>query len=71
MLKSVGIALRDEWIADYPVTPIILAELQDAVFDAAEKNKLSKKEDEAVKAFQSVKKRINFNTFSEFPGFLS
>ncbi|SPD72756.1 hypothetical protein PITCH_A1520014 [uncultured Desulfobacterium sp.] len=36
------------------MTPIILAELQYAVFDAAETNKLPRKEDEAVKAFQGV-----------------
>jgi hypothetical protein len=53
-LAAVGIAPRNGWIADYPVTPDIVGELQTAVVEAAEANRLTMSKDEALTAFQDV-----------------
>ncbi len=53
-LSSVGIAPKNGWIADYPMTPIIVGQLQDAVVAAADARKLSMGKDDAMKAFQDV-----------------
>jgi hypothetical protein len=47
-LGELGIAPRNGWIADYPVTPDIMGELQKAVGNAADSGKLSMGRDEAV-----------------------
>jgi len=54
MLTSAGIAPKNGWIANYPVTPNIVGELQNAVTAAADSNKLPMGKDEALKAFQGV-----------------
>jgi len=54
MLTSVGIAPRNGWIADYPVTPDIIGELQDAVATAADSKKLPMEKVEALKAFHDL-----------------
>jgi len=54
MLASVRIAPQNGWIADYPMTPIIMEEVQNAVVDAAASNKLPMDRDEALQAFQGV-----------------
>ncbi len=53
-LGELGIAPRNGWIADYPVTPDIIGELQKAVGDAADANKLSLDRDEALKRLNDV-----------------
>ncbi len=54
ILSTAGIAPKNGWIGDYPVTPIIVGELQDAVIAAADAQKLSMGKDDALKAFQDV-----------------
>jgi len=54
MLTSVGIAPKNGWIADYPMTPIIVGELQSAVVASADARKLPIGKDEAFQAFQDV-----------------
>jgi hypothetical protein len=54
MLASAGIAPRNGWIADYPVTPDIIGELQNAITEAADSGKLAMKKDGAMKAFQDL-----------------
>lgn len=54
MLTSLGIAPKNGWIADYPVTPDVLIELQNAVGTAADSGKLSMEKGEAMKAVQDV-----------------
>ena len=54
MLTSAGIAPKNGWIADYPVTPDIIGELQDAVAAAADSKKLPMGKEEALKALQDV-----------------
>jgi hypothetical protein len=57
-LASVGISPKNGWIADYPLTPNIIGELQNAVGEAADSGKIAMKRDEAVKAFQDLVKSI-------------
>ncbi|MGB7572436.1 MAG: DUF4124 domain-containing protein [Thermodesulfobacteriota bacterium] len=54
MLTSVGIAPKNGWIADYPVTPDIIGELQNAIGSAVDSGKLGIKKEAAVKAFQDL-----------------
>ena len=54
MLASVGIAPRNRWIADYPVTPDIIGELQKTVGAAVDSGKIAMNKDEAMKAFQDL-----------------
>ena len=53
-LTSVGISPRNGWIADYPVTPDIIVELQEAVAGAADSGKLTMNREEALKALENV-----------------
>lgn len=59
MLGDVGIAPRNGWIADYPVTPDIIGELHKSVRDAAASNKISIGVDEALKRLDAVKADLN------------
>ena len=54
LLATVGIAPKNGWIADYPVTPDIIGELQNAVRSTADSGKLGMSKDEAVKAIQDL-----------------
>jgi hypothetical protein len=54
MLNAAGIAPRNGWIADYPVTPDIIGELQTAISEAAESGKIAAGKDAALKTFQDV-----------------
>ncbi len=54
VLASAGIAPKNGWIADYPVTPDISGELQASITSAADSGKLSMDRDAALSAFQDV-----------------
>ena len=54
MLASAGIAPKNGWMADYPVTPDILGELQDSIGAAADAGKLSMSKDAALKALENL-----------------
>ncbi len=53
-LGEVGIAPRNGWIADYPVTPDIIGELQKSVGAAADANKIEMNREEALKKLDNV-----------------
>ena len=53
-LASIGIAPRNGWIADYPVTSDVIGELQNAIGAAVDSGKLVMKKDEAIKTFQDL-----------------
>src|SRR5512136_950432 len=53
-LGEVGILPRNGWIADYPVTPDILGELQKAVGEAADAGKITLSRNEALTRFDAV-----------------
>ena len=57
-LGEIGITPRNGWIADYPVTPDILGELQKSVSDAADARKLSMSRDEALKRLNDVSAQL-------------
>jgi hypothetical protein len=54
MLMTVGIAPKNGWIADYPMTPIIIGQVRNAVVAAAALNKLPMGKDEALQAFDDL-----------------
>ncbi len=54
MLTAVGIAPKNGWIADYPMTPVIINQVRSAVVAAAASNKLPMGRDEALQAFEGV-----------------
>jgi hypothetical protein len=67
-LTTAGIAPRNGWIADYPITPDIVGELQDAVSEAADSGALAMGKDEALAAFQEVVNRYNLNVRTDTSG---
>jgi hypothetical protein len=50
MLASVGIAPRNGWIVDYPLTPDIIGELRSATGSAGDSGKTAMKKEEALVA---------------------
>ena len=68
VLSSAGIAPKNGCIADYPVTPIIVGELQNAVAAAADAQKLPMGKDEALKAFQDVTTEFGLSVALGGPG---
>jgi hypothetical protein len=54
LLASAGIAPKNGWIADYPMTPDIIGELEEAVSQAADAQKLALGKEEALKALRTV-----------------
>jgi hypothetical protein len=54
MLALAGITPKNGWIADYPMTPDIVGELEEAVAQAADAQKLALGKDEALKALRTV-----------------
>ena len=54
ILGDMGIAPHNGWIADYPITPDIVGELQNAVTKAAESGRLKISSDEAYRRFKDV-----------------
>lgn len=53
-LTSLGITPRNGWIADYPVTPDVLIELQNTASMAADSGNLAMNRDEATNVVQGV-----------------
>ena len=68
MLSSVGIAPKNGWIADYPMTPIIVGELRNAVVASADEKKLPVGRNEALKAFQGVASEFGLALTPASPG---
>ena len=53
-LASVGVLPKNGWIADYSLTPNVIAELENAIGEAADSGKLAMSRDEAMKVFQDL-----------------
>ncbi len=64
-LSDKGIAPRNGWIADYPVTPDIAGELQVAVADSAEARDIPVDKDTALKTFSDVMADFNLPVATE------
>jgi hypothetical protein len=54
VLGNIGIAPRNGWIGDYPMTPDIVAEVREAVATAADDEQFSITRDDALKRFDSA-----------------
>jgi len=67
-LASAGITPRNGWIADYPVTPDIVDELQSAVGEAAESGKIAVGKEAALKAFQDVMNEYDMSVKADTSG---
>jgi hypothetical protein len=52
MLASAGIAPKNGWIADYPLTPDIIGEVRRAIGAALDSGRIAMNKDEALKAVQ-------------------
>jgi hypothetical protein len=68
ILGSAGIAPRNGWIADYPVTPDILSEIRNSIDGAADSGKIKMGKDDAVKAFENVKADLTLDVRSYTEG---
>jgi hypothetical protein len=49
-----GIAPKNGWIANYPLTPDVIGELQNAISAAADSGKIAMNKDQALKAFKDL-----------------
>jgi hypothetical protein len=58
-LGKVGVIPRNGWIADYPVTPDIIGELQKAVGDSADTGKIALNRGEALKRLDAVSTEVS------------
>jgi hypothetical protein len=65
MLSSVGITPLNGWIANYPITPDIIGELETTILAAADAKKLSIEKEEALKAFQDLTAEFGLDVASE------
>ena len=54
MLATVGVAPKNGWIVNYPMTPIVIGQVRNAVVAAAASKKLPIGEDEALQAFERL-----------------
>ena len=68
MLGSSGISPKNGWIADYPVTPIIIGELQGAISNAADSKRLPMGKEEALKAFQDFTASVGLSIVADTSG---
>ncbi len=53
-LASMGILPKNGWIADYPMTPNVIAELEKTISEAADSGRLAMKKAEALKVFRDL-----------------
>ncbi len=68
LLASVGIAPRNGWIADYPVTPVVLGDLQTAVAAASDSHRLAMGREEALKSLKAVADEFGLPVVAAGPG---
>ena len=66
-LADAGISPRNGWIADYPATPDIIGELQQAVGAAADAGKVSLSRDEALKRLDDTLNSSNLTMMPYTP----
>lgn len=58
-LGAVGISPRNGWVADYPVTPDIIGELESSVSDSVDDGRLSMSKDDALNTLSKVESELN------------
>ena len=67
LLASVGIAPKNGWIADYPVTPDIIGELEKAVSEAGDAKRLPMGKNDALKVFRTTAVELELPIITELP----
>jgi hypothetical protein len=67
ILASAGIAPKNGWIADYPMTPDIIGELEKAIIEAADARKLPMGKDEALRVFRTTALELELPIIAEIP----
>jgi hypothetical protein len=67
LLASVGIAPKNGWIADYPMTPDIIGELEKTVSEAADAKRLPMGKNDALKAFRMTAVELELPIIAEVP----
>ncbi len=68
MLSTAGVAPKNGWIADYPVTPDVIGELQKTVSAAADAKRLPMGKGEALKAFRTATVEVGLPIVAETGG---
>jgi hypothetical protein len=67
ILASAGIAPKNGWIADYPMTPDIIGELEKAISEAADARRLPMGKDEALRVFRTTAVELEIPIIVEVP----
>jgi len=67
LLASMGIAPKNGWIADYPVTPDIIGELEKAISEASDAKRLPMGKDEALRVFRTTAVELELPIIAEIP----
>jgi hypothetical protein len=67
MLASMGIAPKNGWIADYPVTPDIIGELEKAISEAADAKRLPMEKGEVLRVFRTTAVELELPIIAEIP----
>ncbi|NWG02995.1 MAG: DUF4124 domain-containing protein [Syntrophaceae bacterium] len=65
ILASFGIAPKNGWIADYPVTPDVIGELENAIVEAADSGRLPMGRNEAVGIFRTAAMELGLPIVAE------
>jgi len=68
LLASAGVAPKNGWISDYPITPDILGELQDAVTAAADSKRLPMGKEEALEVLDRISADVGLYVVTETSG---
>ena len=61
MLSTVGIEPKNGWIADYPVTPDIINEIEESVAASVDAKRVMIEKDEALQAMNDLKVKFGLN----------
>ena len=60
LLSGVGIEPKNGWIAEYPVTPAVLGDVEKGISVASDQGKIALTKDQALKRIGDVKTRLGF-----------
>ncbi|MDD5578827.1 MAG: hypothetical protein PHY16_06030 [Methylobacter sp.] len=61
LLSGLGIEPKNGWIAEYPVTPAVLGDVEKGILAASKQGKIALKKDQALKVVNDVKTRLGLN----------
>ena len=61
LLSGIGIEPKNGWIAEYPVTPAVLGDIEKGISVASDQGKIALKKDQALKLVGDVKAKLGFD----------